>query len=153
MRRFAFRLETLLRVRRLREQEIKRRFGMKLAEIARVDGDNLATSREIEAQQQALRRRQSETNVDPSDLARGRAWIAHLRKTIVQRRILRQSLTQELEAIRTDLRRAQTDTKSLEKLRERRHGEYQDARERREQATIDEVAQQLYVRIGVQSSE
>lgn len=149
MKRFEFRLETLLRVRRLREQDVQRRFGVKLAEIARVDADNRATAREIDQQQEVLRRRQAEPNVEPLELARGRAWIAHLRKTIVQRRILRESLTRELDAIRDQLRKAQTETKSLEKLRDRRLSEYQNVRERREMALIDEVAQQMYARDSI----
>ena len=87
-KRFTFRLETLLRVRELREREAKRRVGAKHAEIARVDALNRQTVDEITARQAELRDRQTGA-LSTDELMRARAWIAYLRRTIVDRRAAR----------------------------------------------------------------
>lgn len=146
--RFRFSLETLLKVRRLREREALRNFAAKRAEIARLDRLNEGTAREILAQQDVLRQGQQNGIVEPSLLTRGRAWTAHLRCLIAQRRQLRQTLLGELERLGAALREARTQTRVLEKLRERRWTEHVHERDRRAESEADELAQQLHGRIG-----
>jgi hypothetical protein len=91
-RRFRFRLQTLLRVRQLREREAKRKVAAKQAEIARLDRLNEQTTEEILRQQEALLAGQRQGQLDPLALQRGRAWIAYLRKTIAVRHLQRRQL-------------------------------------------------------------
>jgi flagellar export protein FliJ len=149
--RFVFRLETLLRVRTLREQEAKRKVGAKRAEIARVDQLNDATQTEIDTRQRDLRQQQDRHVLDPLELQGGRAWIAHLRRQIATRMQQKAGLQDELRTLRDALRQARTQTRVLEKLRERRQREYDRTRRRREQAEADELAQQLHQRQGAQA--
>lgn len=142
-RRFQFRLQTLLEVRQLREREAKRRVAAKSAEIARVDLLNSQTRSAITGQQEALLAAQQRGRLDPLELQRGRAWIAYLRKTIATRLGQRAALEQELRTLQAELRDARTQTRIIEKLRERRWDEYAHNRARREQAEADELAQQL----------
>ena len=142
-KRFRFPLETLLRVRELREREAKRKVGLKQAEIARIDQLNRQTYAEIDAHQQVLRQQQQGT-LTPGELVRERAWIAHLRRTIVQRQVQRVQLVNELQALLEELRIARVQKRVIEKLRERRWEEYRRDRARCEQTEADELAQQLH---------
>lgn len=142
-KRFHFRLQTLLEVRQLREREAKRRVAAKSAEIARVDLLNSQTRSAIASQQEALLTAQQQGRLDPLELQRGRAWIAYLRRTIATRLGQRAALEQELRTLQDELRDARTQTRIIEKLRERRWNEYTHARARREQAEADELARQL----------
>jgi len=143
-RRFQFRLQTLLRVREVREREAMRKVGAKQAEIAQIDQLNRQTTEEIERHQSVLRKHQRQKLLAPDTLVRERAWIGHLRGTIVQRQTLRAGLVTELATLQGKLRAARTRKRVIEKLRERRWEEYVSDRRRCEQAEADELAQQLH---------
>jgi flagellar FliJ protein len=142
-RRFRFPLETLLRVRDIREREAKRKVGLKQAEIARLDQLNRRTAEEIFARQQALRQRQQGT-LAAAELVREQAWIAYLRRTIVQRQAQRTGLVSELSTLREAWQQARTHKRIIDKLRERRWEQYVKGRKRREQAESDELARRLH---------
>ena len=142
-RRFQFRLQTVLRVRELREREAQRRVAELRAELARLDQLDRQTADEIRAQQEALRGLQSGVALNPGELSRGRAWIAHLQRTLAQRQIVRSGLLRELDQRLTDWRAARQQLRILQKLRERRWAEYVHGRQQAEQLESDELAQQL----------
>lgn len=141
-RRFRFPLEALLRVRRLREREAKRKVAAQRAEIARLDQLDAATRHEIAARQAELLSQQS-GRLDPVAVARVRAWILHLQQTIVDRAAVRARLVAGLERLMAEFRAARRDLQIIEKLRERRLTEYRRKRLRAEQAESDELARQL----------
>jgi flagellar FliJ protein len=143
-KRFQFRLQTLLRVRELREREAKRKVGAKLAEIARLDQLNHQAAEEIAQHHDVLRAHQQRRILASDVLVCERAWIAHLRGTIARRQTTRAELVRQLEELQEELRRARTQKRIIEKLRERRWEEYVTDRKRREQAESDELAQQLH---------
>ncbi len=142
-KRFEFRLQTLLDVRALREREAKRAFAAQQAEIARLDQLNRDTAAEIERQQAALLDAQQAGAIDLITLQRGRAWIAHLRKTIAQRLDQRVGMTRVLDELRGKWTAARRELRIVDKLRERRWNRYRKDRQRREQAESDELARQL----------
>jgi flagellar FliJ protein len=145
-RRFEFRLETLLRVRQLREREAKRKVAAQRAEIARLDRLNRQTAEEISRQQAELLEGQRAGRVDPLTLQRGRAWIAHLRRTIALRQVQRTEMLAQLQQLQAAWHAARTQARIIEKLRERRWEQYVHERARQEQAASDELAQQLLTR-------
>jgi flagellar FliJ protein len=142
-RRFRFRLDTVLRVRALREREARRKFGVKLAEIAAVERLNAETSAEIAARQARLLSSQRRTIVDPRELAAGRAWVGYLRRQLAERQAVKAALRNELNALREELRQARAQSRMLEKLRERKHAEWKRDADRQEQTDSDELARQL----------
>lgn len=142
-KRFRFRLQTLLRVRELREQEAERKVAAQRAEIARLDDWNRQTAQEIEQHQQSLRHTQSGQHFTPLDLVRTRAWIAHLRSTMAARSVQRGEMLKQLEKLMDDWRITRQNRRVIEKLRERRWDEYVHGREQEEQAAADELAQQM----------
>jgi flagellar export protein FliJ len=136
-------LQTLLDVRELHEQEAKRKVAAKSAEIVRIDQLNEQTAADIARQQAGLLAGQQSGALDPVALQRGRAWIAHLRRTIALRQQQRAECSRQLADLQAALRDARTQTRIIEKLRERRWDEYRRDRDRREQAEADELARQL----------
>jgi flagellar export protein FliJ len=131
-----------MRVRDVREREAKRKVGLKQAEIARLDQLNRETVGEIHTRQAAVRRRQQGV-VMPAELVRERAWIAYLRRTIVERQAQQVELAGQLGTLREAWLQARTRKRIIEKLRERRWAEYVRDRSRREQTESDELARQL----------
>lgn len=146
LRRFEFRLATLLRVRELREREALRKFAAKQAEIARLERLNRQTQEEIAACHGALRTRQQAARLDPLELTRLRAWVGLLRRQLLDRQELRARMAAELEQLREELGQARREKQTLERLRERRWNEYRRVRNLREMAALDEMARQMHVR-------
>jgi flagellar export protein FliJ len=143
-RRFTFSLETLLRVRDLRAREAQRRLAEQRAAIAQLDAQNAQTTREIAAAQAALLGQQRGAALDPTGLARGRAWVAHLRGVIVQREQRKRELERRAEALQDQWLTARRALRIIEKLRERRFTAWRKAEQHREQAEHDEVARTLH---------
>jgi len=144
-RRFEFRLHTLLRVRQLEEREAQRKVAAQRAEIARLQKLDEQTRAEIARQQTALLEQQRSGHLDPLELQRGRAWIAHLRRQIGLRQMQRAELLTRLQELQAAWQAARTRRRAIEKLRERRLADYQRRRQRAEQAASDELARQLHV--------
>lgn len=143
-KRFRFRLETVLNVRRLREREAQRKLAAQQAELARLDQLDRQTLEEISREQERLRAAQQSPHSDPADWARARAWIAHLRNTLGERQVARQQMLAVAERLRAEWRAARLQVKIIEKLRERRWSDYVRDRDRREQAEHDELARGLH---------
>jgi len=146
---FTFRLDTVRRVRELREREAQRRVAAKQAEIARLDALNAQAARDIASAQHALTATQRGERVDPTALSRGRAWIAHLRSTILQREQQKAALNQELQQLQDVWREARKQLKIIDKLRERRWQAHRRAERKREQAEMDETARRLHAFEGL----
>ena len=145
-RRFKFQLETVLRVRTLREREAARRVGEKRAEIARVDQHITDCHDAVARCQQQLLTQQNAESIDTPALVGGRAWIVQLRLQIAQHQAHRAQRLRELDELTAVWRAARTQQRILEKLRERRLAEHKHNAARREQADADELAQQLHLR-------
>jgi flagellar FliJ protein len=148
-KRFRFRLETLLRIRELHEREAKRRLGAKQAQITRLVQENRETAEEILGQQRSVVDAQRRRVVDPAELARRRAWIAHLRRTITERHVLIEQHRGELVGLHSALCEARKRKRILQKLRERRFAAWRNDAGRAERTAADDVAQQLH---GLQSA-
>lgn len=142
--RFKFRLETVLRVRELREREARRKVGAKMGEIAEIDRQIEMSFQDIQQRQFGLVERQNDALIDPRELIRERAWITHLRRGIAERRGVKAERQRELDTLREELRQARVQTRMLENLRERQLTEHRRAAARREQDAMDEVAQRLH---------
>ncbi len=151
-RKFRFRLDMLLRVRRLHEREAKRNVALKQAEVARIDGLIAGGHEKISSELDALREQQRLPRLDARAAARRRAWIGHIRGTMVQFHNMLDVAHSELAEAIGLLNAARTQTRIVQKLRERRWEGYVKDRERRDDAELEEVARQLLHRVSTQSS-
>jgi len=134
-KRFVFRLETLLKLRRQREDRQKRVVAERLRQITRVQHEIGTLERQIGDQIQAMRAEATGASLDVPHLARSRHWLSHLQRGRLEAeghlRLLEARLAQE----RAVLTNAVKDRRVLEKLRER-----QEQRHRRELDRIEMLA-------------
>ena len=142
-KRFHFPLQTLLRVRSLSEREAKRRVGVVLAEIGRLEATIDGLQNDIRARQTGLCQQQSGLTLQPDELARGRMWIVSLRMQIARAHQEAQQRRAELAQRQSELAEARKQTRVIEKLRERRYEAWRKNISRHEQSGSDETARQL----------
>lgn len=151
--RFRFRLESVLRVREIREREALRKFGAAQAEIALLDRVSREIAEQVAREQGALLAAQSDGRIDTAALTRQRAWIAHLRRTLHERSLARLEMVRRLDALRTAFQRARTDRRALQLLRERRFAAHAREQNRRDQLETDELARNVPRLTGIEPSD
>ncbi|MBW7904695.1 MAG: hypothetical protein LC135_08775 [Phycisphaerae bacterium] len=144
-RAFEFRLETVLRVREQRQREAQRRLAARQAEMVRLERLDEQLAAQVGAAQSELRAVQAGERLDPALVARMRGWIGHLRRVGAENGRVRAGLAAELAQLQAEVSRARTQTRVLEKLRERRFRQYKRQRERVEQEAAEEQARGLHV--------
>lgn len=152
-KRFRFRLDVLLRQRMVAQRLAQRAVAVQQTKIVELDRLCQEIDAEVEATQATLRLEQQGDTLDPASLARGRAWLAHLRALRVGHMRQRAELANQLTALTQKLVEARRQTRVLETLRESKLAEFRRARTLREQAEIDELAQRLPFGEFAQSSE
>ena len=114
-----FRLETLLKVRKAREDEFKRIVAARLGHIEKLSAQKTAIEAQISSQGTSMRAALSGETADVDFLRWGRHWITRLRmqsarvdaETAAHRAVLAQE--------RERLAAARKETKILERLKER----------------------------------
>lgn len=145
-KRFVFRLETLLKVRRQREERQKRVVAERLRQISRVRTEIDTLQERITEQVGAMRAEVSRPSIDVVSVVRNRHWLSHLH----QGRLAAESHLHVLEARlaqeRAVLAQASREKKVLEKLKERQHDRYNRELERKELNEADELGTARYVR-------
>ena len=134
-----FRFETLLKLRRQKEDEAKRAVAARIGQIRDLERRQLALQNRIEQQATRSRFSLSEESLNLDDLRLGRHWMARLRQGLLQAEAEMRTQRAILASERTRLAEASTDRKVLSRLKERRLDQYFAEQERREQAAADEM--------------
>lgn len=140
MKPFAFRLERLLDVRRVREEIARREFAAARA-ASEAQAAKLAALREEEEGARERRRALRQATLDVARLGLEDQALAALARTIRREEARRDDLARELEARRGALDRAHRAVRVLERFREKQVRAGRAAAARREQKVLDEVAQ------------
>lgn len=151
--RFLFRFETLLRIRKQREDEKKRVVAVRLGRIAEVRQrqDNLLVA--IDDQTNSLRDALRDQAVDVDHVRWGRHWLTHLRRGVLE---AESELTAErtmLAQERSRLVEARKDVEVLARLKERRREAYLAEAARREQVESDEMNTTRFIFAAAAESE
>ena len=145
MKRFHFRLDVLLDIKKRAEEEIKK-------ELAKKNGEILASRREreelvrrletffIEEKQQRLR------ILDLLALKFSISYRSHLQKDIAHKDRCIEGLVGELENVRVRLAQATKERRVLEILKEKRLARWKKEYKKEEQEYIDDVSQKGYIR-------
>jgi flagellar FliJ protein len=139
VKRFQFRLETLLNLRKRREEECKTQLGRKNHEIgtARLALDRLNRAFfELQASEK-LKRVKTQNIIE---LRYSVSYRFKLRHDIMGQNHLLDTLNGQALEIRNRLIRAMQQRRAIELLRERKHEQWRVERNREEQSFIDEVA-------------
>jgi len=145
MKKFAFRLQPVLKLRRQQEDQKKRVVGAILAEMNEYQRQAVEMARAVEDQRGSLKQNiQGRVNV---------RWIAHYQGyvTSMQQAINTRvnsvaQLQQKLAVAREELAEAAKRTKIVEKLRERRKARYDTRLKRLEVREMDEAGANTFLR-------
>lgn len=140
IRRNAFRFETLLHLRRLREQERQRAVAARLAAIHRLEQRQATLLRRIDEQTDVARAALRDEAVDLERLRFGRHWITRLRRGVLETQAEIGAQRALLAQERQYLTAAAKDRKVLEKLRANRVARLAAEAERRERIEQDEMS-------------
>jgi flagellar FliJ protein len=146
VKKFVFKLDTLLKVKKAKEDEVKRRLAKKNREAE-------AVRSEIEAAQNELKNFQS----DVKEQRRGGVEsVADLRQSVSYRNALKIKLLkagQKLDnvmiaayGINQELIKAAQERRAVEIIKEKRYEEWKKENAAAEQKFIDDLSQQMYVR-------
>ncbi len=138
-KRFQFRFETILKLRRQREDEHKRIVADRLRQIAQVQDQLASLERQIEQETQAIRRSTSGGTIDLQQTVRHRHWLGHLHKSSLEAQARLRFLEARLAQERTQLAEAVKQRRVIEKLKERQSSAHIKAQERRETLELDEL--------------
>lgn len=145
-RRFVFKLETLLKLRRQREEQQKRVVAERLRQIAQIRREIAMLDRQIAEQIAAMRGDAGQMRLDVMALARGRLWLSHLQRGRLDADGHLRALEARLAQERAVLSHASKEKKIVEKLKERQYLRYRSDLERQETLAGDELATVRYLR-------
>jgi flagellar FliJ protein len=146
VKRFVFKLDTLLRVKRNREDEVKRRLAEKNREAETVRTEIEAAQAELKEFQRSVKEHR----------AGGGESVAELRQSVSHRNALKIKLLKagqkldnvmvEAYGINQELIKAAQERRAVEIIREKRYEEWKKENAASEQKFIDDLSQQMYVR-------
>jgi len=139
-KRFAFRLETVLKVRRLREQQHKRLLAAQVSERRALHRTMQGLNEQIAAGFDKARAQAARPDVDVPGLSGQRFWIAHLQNQSLALEARLSDVEQQLTSHRRDLAGAAKEVRVIENLREKAWNEHRRELQRAEMIEADEMA-------------
>lgn len=143
MNRFRFRLESVLKVREAKEDAKKREFGVKMGHLHREEG----RMNELEDQSEHHDKSRMEKGVGRitvHGLIHDFFYARHLEKKQEDQQVLVDKAREDMEGKRSELVEASKEKKVLERLKEKKHEEWNKAAVKEEQDLIDEIASQRF---------
>jgi len=146
MKKFDFRLQPILELRRRQEDQKKRAVGSLLADIARQQQQALEMAQEVRQQGRILKKQFAGGTVDVGWISYYQSYVGTMYRSIAQRIENVSSIQKSLAIARKELSEAAKQTKILEKLREKQKLRYDDRLRRAETNLIDELGMNAYCR-------
>ncbi|MBN1345966.1 MAG: flagellar export protein FliJ [Phycisphaerae bacterium] len=145
-RRFKFRLETVLKIRKQREDAAKRVVAERLRQVAAVQDETAALQRQMDQEIAGFRQSHSAGRIDITVTRRHRHWLIHLDQGILMAHGRLAELHRALAGDRAILTEARKQVRILEKLEERQRERYRQELTRDEARENDEIGNALYLR-------
>lgn len=144
-KRFIFRYETLLKVRRQREDHHKRIVAERVRQIVAARERLSALREQIAEEEAAIRAGQKPGTVDMQQIVRHRHWLGHLHRNVLETEAAIRALEERLARERAVLAEAVKQRKILDKLRERRLERHLQEEQRRDMNATDDLTTVRYV--------
>jgi len=145
MKRFRFRLETLLRLRESRRDQRSRDLGEALELDARLRVEQASLEAKRQAELEALRGVAGQGIVDVDRTLELRRFLSVLRAEMLIVAAQIESLGREIDRRRQELVEADRAVRVLEKLRERHAEHYRERVDREEVSAMDEFAGRRFI--------
>jgi len=144
-KRFTFRFDTMLKIRKQREDQRKRVVADRLREIGRIQDRMASLHAQIENEVQAIRTGQEPGTIDLQQAMRHRYWLGHLHKNSLEIEARLRYHEAQLAQERAALAEAAKQRRILEKLKERQWNRYLQEEDKRETMEADEMSTIRYV--------
>lgn len=144
-KRFRFRFETMLKIRRQREDQHKRIVADRLRQITTVRAELRQLDQLIHEENDALRSGQAVGRIDLQQTVRRRQWVMHLHKATLDAEARLRGLEAQLAQERAALAEAAKQRRIIEKLRERQFERHQAEQQRSETVAADDLTTVRYV--------
>jgi flagellar FliJ protein len=148
-KRYTFRFETLLSLRRQREEQEKRVVASRLREIRKLQQRQEALLHRIEEHTDQTRGALRDGLLDLDRLKLGRHWVVRLRRGVLEVEAEISTNKAILAQERMKLTEASKQRKILARLREKRRDRFLFEQNRQEQAAADEVSVLRHARISM----
>ncbi len=145
MKKFKFRLEPVLRMKKQAEDEKKRIVGELQSKINAQQQQALEINRTILQQGAELKKMFQQGKIDTGWITYYQGFVTDMRQEIA-RKIQSVAETQkELHLARNALAMAAKETKTLEKLKDKQYQKYKEHLEKLEKKEQDEIANQVFL--------
>ncbi len=144
-KRFRFPLETVLKIRKRREDERKRVVARRLSGIARAEAQAASLREQIDAELRAVRQARQAGVIDVVMIARHRHWLGRLQRGLLEEEAHLRTLRAELAQDRAELAEASKQAKIIQKLKERQQQRYEYELARQDRIDADEMATARFV--------
>lgn len=138
-KRFIFRFETMLKLRRQQEDHHKRIVGARMTQIAEVRDQIARLEQQARDETDDIRQRTAQGTIDLTQLVRHRHWLGQLNRNTLDAQTRLRTLEARLAQERVQLAEAVKRRRILEKLRERQAEQHQKEADRRETRELDEI--------------
>ncbi len=145
-KRFKFRLATVLKIRKQREDAAKRVVADRLREVGQVQGEIDSLQDQILRELGMFRESHATGRIDVTQIARHRHWLIHLDQGVMLARTRLGELQDQLSGDRAALAEARKQVRVLEKLEERQYERYMKDLNRAETRELDEIGNIVHLR-------
>ncbi|MCZ6654082.1 MAG: flagellar export protein FliJ [Planctomycetota bacterium] len=152
-KRFNFRLEAVMKLRKQKEDENKRAVAQRVREMSKLQDHLMTLNEQIASEIRKARENAVHTHLDTSDLSKRRFWISHLQRGVLETEFRMRNLEKQLTADRTVLAEASKEYKVIETLRDKRLQAHNREQERLETIEADEMAVNRFVRRQSENAE
>ena len=145
MKKFKFRLEPVLKLKKQAEDDKKRIVGELQAKISLQQQQALEINQNILQQGAELKKMFQQGNVDTGWIAYYQGYVTDMRLAIARKIQSVTEIQKQLINARSELAQAAKETKTLEKLKEKQYQKYKKHLENLEKKELDEVANQVFL--------
>ncbi len=146
MKKFVFRLEPVLRIKKQIEDEKKRAVGVLMSEINSQQQQALEINQAIIQQGNVLKGKLQNGEVDTGWITYYQRYVTDMRGEIARKVQKVTDIQKDLQAARKALADAAKETKMLEKLKEKQYKEFLSHIDKLEKKELDEIGGQMYIR-------
>ena len=152
-KRFNFRLEAVMKLRKQKEDENKRAVAQRVREMTTQQDHLMTLNEQIACEIRRARDNALHAHLDASDLSKRRFWISHLQRGVLEAESRIRDLEKKLAADRTVLAAASREYRVIETLRDKRLQAHNHEQERLETIEADEMAVTRFVRRQSENAE
>ncbi|MBN1436468.1 MAG: flagellar export protein FliJ [Sedimentisphaerales bacterium] len=146
MKKFEFRLQTLLKLREQVEGQKKRVVAELVQQINQQQQEALELNAAMREQGEILKKQRASGQIDVSWFGNYRSYVTHIQQAIQQRVQNVKEIQKQLMIARHELAEAAKETKVLEKLKQKRRERYDYELQLAEAREQDEISKNIFLR-------